>query len=348
MDRLSNDLKIKRFNKWFWMGALGLLIGGVSSLIRYYGQDWPTAIQDSSVFAILLLASTQVLLIVYPYVRPSFTGYKAALIFPVILTVSVVFVGRMVLQWVFQENDDYRLFLDQSLPLRLAFVLLFLYGISLLILVRNEVELEWERKERLSMTDKMTREAELFYLRQQLQPHFLFNSLNSINALVGNKPEEARNMIQSLADFFRLTIQKDTGISESLSKEWERIVLYLNMEKMRFGDRLEVEMDMEEDADSLLLPPLLLQPLVENAIKFGLYGVLEKVAIRVNASRSSNFLQVAISNPFDPSNGTPKGTGFGLESVQRRLYLLFGRNDLLKHQAYADWFEVTIKIPQRS
>lgn len=328
------------------MGSLGVLIAGMSFLIRYYGQDWTTAIQDSCVFAILLLASTQVLLIVYPYVRPSFTGYKAALIFPVILTVSVVFVGRMVLEWIFGGNISYRLFLDHSLPLRLAFVLLFLYGISLLILVRNEVELQWERKERETMTDKMTREAELFYLRQQLQPHFLFNSLNSINALVGKRPEEARDMIQSLADFFRLAIQKDTGTSESFAKEWERIVLYLRMEKMRFGDRLQVDMDMEEGTEVLLLPPLLLQPLVENAIKFGLYGVLEKVVISVKATRSSNFLQVAIRNPYDAANGLPKGTGFGLESVRRRLYLLFGRNDLVKHQAHDNWFEVIIRIPQ--
>ncbi|WP_158860440.1 sensor histidine kinase [Lunatibacter salilacus] len=348
MKTMSNDLKSKQFNKWFWIGSLGILTSGMSFLISYYGQEWLLAIQDGFVYATLLLISTQVLLTVYPYFRPSFTGYKAALVFPAILTVSVVFVGRILLIWLFKEDSAYRQFLDQSLPLRMAFVLLFLYGISVLILFRNEVELAWQRKEHDSMTDKMTKEAELFYLRQQLQPHFLFNSLNSINALVGKRPEEARDMIQSLADFFRLTIQKDTGISESFSKEWERIVLYLKMEKVRFGDRLEVNMDMEEGADALLLPPLLLQPLVENAIKFGLYGVLEKVVIRVNASRNSNYLQVAISNPYDPSNGFPKGTGFGLESVRRRLYLLFGRNDLVKHQAHGDWFEVTLKIPQLS
>ena len=338
--------KSKQFNYRFWLGALALLVSAMTLLIFYYGPPWVVAIQDSIVYTLLLLVSTQLLLTVYPYVRLSYTGYKAALVFPAIVSISVVFIGRMVLSWGFKHDADYLVFLDQSLPLRFAFVLLFLYGISLLILFRNEVESEWQRKEYAVMSDRLTKDAELFYLRQQLQPHFLFNSLNSINALVGSRPEEARRMIQSLADFFRLTIQKDTGVFETLEKEWERISLYLDMEKMRFGNRLEIDLQMEEGTHNMLLPPLILQPLVENAIKFGLYGVLEKVVIRMNASHSKNFLQLSIRNPFDTENQNLKGTGFGLESVRRRLFLIFGRNDLIKHQAEDGWFEVLLKIPQ--
>ena len=163
---ISNDLKSKRYNNWFWVGSLGILISGMSFLIRFYGQEWMMAIQDSFVYAALLLISIQILLTVYPYVRPSFTGYRAAVVFPAILTVSVVFIGRMVLGWLVNDNLDYLLFLDQSLPLRLAFVLLFLYGISVLILFRNEAKLAWQRKEYDATTDNTTRKAELFYLRQ--------------------------------------------------------------------------------------------------------------------------------------------------------------------------------------
>src|SRR5690606_35869240 len=118
---------------------------------------------------------------------------------------------------------------------------------------------------------ELLRSAELAKLRQQLQPHFLFNSLNSISALAGSKPEEARKMVHQLSEFLRGTLHKDEQTLVPFSDELRHLQLYLDIEKVRFGNRLKTEIDTHETCLNLKLPSLILQPVVENAIKFGLY-----------------------------------------------------------------------------
>ncbi|RYF49615.1 MAG: sensor histidine kinase, partial [Cytophagaceae bacterium] len=128
-----------------------------------------------------------------------------------------------------------------------------------------------ETEKRKMEAEKMERDAELYNLRQQLQPHFLFNSLNSINALIGFKPELARKMIHQLSDFLRGTLKKDDQLLVPLTDELAHLNLYLEIEKVRFGHRLQTEISCDDKCGESVLPSLLLQPLVENAIKFGLY-----------------------------------------------------------------------------
>jgi len=209
--------------------------------------------------------------------------------------------------------------------------------------------LQEQKESELRKTDaeKMAREAELFKLRQQLQPHFLFNSLNSISALITIQPAQARKMIQQLSDFLRGTLKKDENQWISLEDELQHLQLYLDIEKVRFGHRLNTAVNRSDEAGKLQLPNMILQPLVENAIKFGLYDTTEAVTIQIDATQESNYLVITIQNPFDPQTSSPRqGTGFGLSSVQRRLYLLFARHDLL-NTAHADnLFTTIIKIPQ--
>jgi LytS/YehU family sensor histidine kinase len=123
--------------------------------------------------------------------------------------------------------------------------------------------------------------------------------------------------------------------------------LYLEIEKVRFGYRLQTDIICEDDALNLKLPNMILQPVVENAIKFGLYDTTDEVLIKVNARKLDNNLEVRVENPFDPETSTPlKGTGFGLASIQRRLFLLFARQDLLNVQKENNRFITTILIPQ--
>jgi two-component system LytT family sensor kinase len=205
-----------------------------------------------------------------------------------------------------------------------------------------------ENKRKLDL-EKLSKDAELAMLRQQLQPHFLFNTLNSISALVVSQPEEARRMIQLLSDFLRGTVKKDDQQFVAFSSELEQINLYLNIEKVRFGNRLHTIVEADEACNDLQVPPLLLQPLVENAVKFGLYGTIDAVAIRVSAKTENRQLKIRIENPFDAEGARPiRGTGFGLSSVQRRLYLLFSRNDLLRTQVKENIFVVSLKIPQQT
>ncbi|HSJ69627.1 MAG TPA: histidine kinase, partial [Anditalea sp.] len=180
----------------------------------------------------------------------------------------------------------------------------------------------------------------------QLQPHFLFNSLNSINALMISRPEKAREMVFQLSDFLRGTIRKETEQLVDFSEELHTLKLYLDIEKVRFGHRLHVEVNADQNTFGLQLPALLLQPLVENAVKFGLYGMLGEVSISINAMLQSRNLHIIISNPFDPTDTPPPGSGFGLQAVKRRLYLVFGRHDLINISKTNDIFRVTINIPQ--
>jgi LytS/YehU family sensor histidine kinase len=205
-----------------------------------------------------------------------------------------------------------------------------------------------EGEERKETTASMIREAELQKLQLQLQPHFLFNALNSINALIIVKPEEARKMVHHLSDFLRTTIKRADEHWISLSEEWNYLQLYLDIEKVRFGHRLEVNTNFSNESLAWKIPTLLLQPIVENAIKFGLYGTTEKVKITLDAADEHEMLNVIITNPFDPEVQPAKGGGFGLSGIKRRLYLLFARNDLLETKVEGNLFTVVLKIPKQA
>jgi LytS/YehU family sensor histidine kinase len=166
--------------------------------------------------------------------------------------------------------------------------------------------------------------------------------------LIGSQPKDARKMIQQLSDFLRSTLKKDDQEWVTLEEEIQQLALYLEIEKMRFGHRLATSIHYEEETGQLKLPPMLLQPIVENAIKFGLYDTTEAVTIKINADANNNLLVITVQNPFDPQTTPPrKGTGFGLSGLQRRLYLLFARHDLLQTQSnHNNLFTTTLKIPQ--
>lgn len=227
----------------------------------------------------------------------------------------------------------------------LAFVILFIFAITWFQTSRRSTA---EDDERRAAMEKIARDAELANLRQQLQPHFLFNSLNSINALIGSQPEKARMMVQQLSDFLRGTIKKDDNQFVELNEELRQLRLYLEIEKVRFGHRLSANIDYDNSSLSAKLPPLLLQPVVENAIKFGLYDTIGETIINIKARVEINILLIEVENPFDPSTASPRqGTGFGLSSLQRRLYLLYGRNDLLVTNQVENLYITQLKIPQQ-
>jgi LytS/YehU family sensor histidine kinase len=123
--------------------------------------------------------------------------------------------------------------------------------------------------------------------------------------------------------------------------------LYLSIEKVRFGHRLDVQIDCDEQIKLWLIPPLLIQPLVENAIKFGLYGTTDSVVIRMQTQRIGDSLQIIISNPFDADMQPAEGSGFGLNGLKRRLYLLYARNDLLTTTIEENHFTVQLTLPEK-
>ena len=202
-----------------------------------------------------------------------------------------------------------------------------------------------EAERRLLESEVGAREAELRALRAQLNPHFLFNSLNSINALVGSDPEAARRMCERLGDFLRRTLALGARDDVALAEELELVERYLAIEQVRFGDRLRVERDVAADAAACRVPPLLLQPLVENAVKHGVAGRLDGGTVSLSAHRRGGSLVLAVENPVDPDAPGRPGAGLGLENVRRRLDAFGARAARLEAERGPEHFRVTLTLP---
>ena len=253
--------------------------------------------------------------------------------------------GAMML--LLKDNDNYAEVIFSSWSIRFGAGFLLISSMSMFSLLWYSQQEQKEMNNRKAEAEQLSKDAELFKLRQQLQPHFLFNSLNSISALTMIDPEKARHMIHQLSDFFRGTLKKEEQQWNSLEEELAHLQLYLDIEKVRFGHRLQTEIIYADEALQFRVPALILQPIVENAIKFGLYDTTEDVLIKIAVTLDQNILKIVVHNPFDPETALPvKGIGFGLSSIRRRLFLLFARNDLLKTEKENNQFSTILLVPQ--
>ena len=170
----------------------------------------------------------------------------------------------------------------------------------------------------------LAREAELDALKAQIDPHFLFNSLHSINSLVTADPAKARTMCQGLADLLRLSLRFGARQSIPFSEEMALAERYLEVERIRFGARLQVETEVEEVCAACAVPPLLLQPLVENAIRHGIGHLLDGGTVGIRARREGETLRIEVENPCDEERPASRGEGIGLTNVRRRLKAAYG------------------------
>jgi len=170
----------------------------------------------------------------------------------------------------------------------------------------------------------LARDAELRALKSQINPHFLFNCLNSISALTTSDPGRAREMCVRLSEFLRNTLGLGEKESISWKEEIELARTYLEVERVRFGTRLNVEMDVDENCTECRVPVLVLQPLVENAIKHGIATLVEGGTIRLESRVKAGTLEVSVQNGFDPEAPSPRPSGLGLRNVRDRLRTRFG------------------------
>lgn len=308
--------------------------------------SWEISVVDSLISNALLALVACAAMLMYRFYQPGRSNGIYRLLFSLALPLLLCTVLNWTLSKIFPQQTGYLLFLERSMPVRFIFSMLIISSISLINWIWSALLEQKESEKRKSDSEQLMKEAELTKLRQQLQPHFLFNSLNSISALIGTKPAEARKMIQQLSDFLRGTLKKEDKLVH-LSEEIEHLKLYLDIEKVRFGHRLHIDFNLSEESLVNTLPSLLLQPIVENAIKFGLYDVAGEVTISIATSVNTDYLQIEIRNPFDPeTKKAQQGVGFGLSSIHRRLYLLYARQDLLGTEKQENTFITTLKIPQ--
>lgn len=344
---MASSLLSSRRNKLIVLGNWLLWTLLHAYVLNEWGLTWNEASIDASINNSVLLVFCILLIANLHYYRPRKGLLPYLLLICSAMSALTMCISYYILKEAMGTDLRYMEILGHSKGIRFSIALLILGGVSLVSELWYTLQEQKDNEKRKIDAEKLARDAELYQLRQQLQPHFLFNSLNSISALVSFKPAEARKMIQQLSDFLRGTLRKEEQQWIGLADELEHLQLYLEIEKVRFGHRLQTLIIQDEGTGELQIPHMLLQPVVENAIKFGLYDTTGEVVISIHAGMDSNKLVITVQNPYDPATSIPQaGTGFGLHSARRRLYLLFGRQDLLNTASANNIFTTTIQIPQ--
>jgi sensor histidine kinase YesM len=326
-----------------------LFIFGIATLPFGLGMDtsWKSLVTDCGLHLILaVMASSFLGWRINKYPTKVLASAHATLLS--LLSAVLLFVVADVFLCTLIFNDKvYLSHIDDTESMRFILTWMCLGWVAHITVLRkhqsdNQKEIEMHQHAVISL-----REAELFRLRQQLQPHFLYNSLNSINALIEIDAEKAQEMVGKLSDFLRLSVKRDVEESIGIEDELNYIETYLAIESVRFGSRLKIEINkIGEHLPKAKIPAFILQPILENAIKFGLYGNTGEVIIKIDISLKDHLLYIVIENPFDVSTQAPRGTGFGLEGISRRLTILFGRADLLEIKKTNNIFSSLVKIPQ--
>jgi two-component system LytT family sensor kinase len=203
--------------------------------------------------------------------------------------------------------------------------------------VRNEGKLK-----------SLVKEAELHALKSQINPHFLFNSLNSISSLTMTDPGKAQEMVINLSQLMRYSLKHDQKEKVSFQQELDNNKLYLSIEKVRFGKKLNSIFAVEEKCLKAEIPNMILQPLYENAIKYGVYEATETVDVITHARCNNELLEITISNTFDKDVLSKKGEGIGLRNIRDRLQLIYGNPHFLQIKNENNEFTVTLTIPQKT
>ncbi len=229
-----------------------------------------------------------------------------------------VLITKYLVLLILPEENDYLAYWDATFPYRIG-TGVFIYGLIILsyFLFISLSNLS-EKNAKEARLESLVKETELKMLRSQINPHFLFNSLNSISSLTITDPEKARDMVIKLSDFMRYALSRKDEQPVSLQSELENLRLYLDIEKVRFGDKLTTEENIDHDCLDFKIPVMLLQPLYENAVKHGVYESTESVRIMTKARFIDGFFEIIISNNYDPAPSLKKGTGTGLLNVTRR------------------------------
>lgn len=235
-------------------------------------------------------------------------------------------------------------FADQAPVLFVTGVLLFTLSVfaHYLLVSYEAARLSETRSLELNV---LARDAQLDALRAQVNPHFLFNSLHSIASLIGSDQTGARRMCVLLADFLRDSVRFGARDEITLGQELSLLRQYLGIEQIRFGDRLRVREELMPGLDEALVPPLVLQPLVENAVKHGIAGLVEGGTVTVRASVAGQALVLTVENPYDVDRAVAHGTKVGLQNVKRRLDTQFGPRASVRVSDKDGLYEAEIRLP---
>lgn len=254
--------------------------------------------------------------------------------------------GYFLVSLVCSGNEEYLQYLFVSIPWRgLGGVVFYILLALVYYLFIYTSKLNEKTMNELKLRD-MVREGELDLLKSQINPHFLFNSLNSINSLILSSPEQAQSMVVALSDYMRRTTFSARQKMISLRNEVENLKRYLSIEKHRFGDKLIYGFDIDEDALELMLPTMILQPLFENAIKHGVYESIDTVFIDVRVKLRNGIVVIEVSNNFEEDRSSAKkGIGVGLKNIRERIHLMYGDEAELTTKVGDGCFVAVLQMP---
>jgi two-component system, LytTR family, sensor kinase len=318
-------------------------------LTYYYSITYSIAFVDSvfSSFslALILLGLGYVVKFARNNSLTSFSSIRNSLIASVLLVLFWTSLSGHVLYYLFQSQTLYIDFLHESLVLRFIAGIFFacmVYLSFFLDVYQKTVKKSLEVEKDLRM---MVQKTQLQALKNQLNPHFIFNSLNSISSLTLHSPDKAREMVVMLSDFLRIALRQDAMQKTTLSQELDYNSLYLKIEKIRFEDKLTWEFQVPEEHLAYQVPVLILQPLFENAVKHGIQQNAGPGNILFSSRINNHCLDLYVQNTLDSKFQKFKGEGVGIENVRNRLALIYDGAANLWINSKPNFFEVHLCIP---
>jgi sensor histidine kinase YesM len=231
-------------------------------------------------------------------------------------------------------------------PLFTQVVLLgILFGVLVSYVFISLERISEEKLQRLE-TERAAVEAELRLVQSQMEPHFLFNTLANVRSLIDTDPRRAGDMLETFVAFLRTSLRTGRERTVPLAQELDVVKSYLDLSSMRMGERLRYRIDLPEALHSVPIPPLLIQPLVENAVKHGLEKSTQGGEVTVTAVRTDGRIRVQVADSGVGIRETAGGSGIGLENVRRRLSLLYGdAGSLVIEENRPSGVKATIEIP---
>ena len=337
-----------RFIAW-WL--IWLTAGAAQSLLLYFMCDCTPAVAVTDGLSSAFLFSLIAIAVWYPVTlliprNSQVVNVISNHILIAIVSLTLWIVGvKLTVTLITGPSPEYEEFWRRWLLLRFGAGLFIYVVIVLSYQLMASIDHITKKSIREASLERTLRETELMALRSQINPHFLFNSLNSISSLTLEDPTLAREMIIKLSDFMRYALSPKEQRYVPLSTELENMRLYTEIERVRFGNRLVCREECEPKTLNLLVPNMILQPLYENAVKHGVYESTEKVEVAFFSYLKDETVTIRIENDFDPEMISPKGTGTGLENVRERLRLAYGGEASLQTISKDGRFTVTMIIP---
>jgi len=264
-----------------------------------------------------------------------------------ILTAFWILISLLLFIFIIPDKKDFTLFAQNIIKLKAIYGMIIFSAMiifyNIVIINRQNIE----RKEESIILETMIQQEKLNNLKSQINPHFLFNSLNSISYLIYENQDYAHEAIVKLSDYFRYSLSLSKNQFTKVADEIENIKRYFEIEEIRFPNKMKIDFKIDKECEKYKIPVLILQPLAENAVKYGVYENIDISKINIVVEDNQDYCKFEITNNFDQENTNKKGTGTGIENVRKRLSLIYHRDDLLKIDKTDNLFKISINFPKK-